>query len=168
VVTRASSGGSPPRVNRHDQRQCEWQCQCQRPCQCQRRCQCERQCQLVNPAEVRLPSRDHAQNAGKTTGRATCSNSPRRHRFGHVKPLRTEREHRGVRVLQVQFSVIDLRDVGEQRGGVAANHSCCMAPHQHTRRARSQIQIKTPVRSVKRNRHKRSHPAARHPSARQA
>ena len=34
------------------------------------------------------PPRHHAQNAGKTTGRATCSDAPRRNRFGHVKALR--------------------------------------------------------------------------------
>jgi hypothetical protein len=75
--------------------------------------------ELMNPAEVELPTRDHAKNAGKTTGRATCSDAPRGNRFGHVKALGTEGEHRGERVLEVELSPIDLGDVGEQDGGVA-------------------------------------------------
>jgi hypothetical protein len=75
--------------------------------------------QLVNPTQVDFPACDHAQNAGKTTGRATCSDAPRRNCFGHVKARRAESEHRGARVLEIQFSSIDLRDVREQRGRVA-------------------------------------------------
>jgi len=29
--------------------------------------------QLMNSTQVKLPTSDHVQNAGKTTGRATCS-----------------------------------------------------------------------------------------------
>jgi hypothetical protein len=75
--------------------------------------------ELMNPTEVELPARDHAKNAGKTTGRATCSDAPRGNRLGHVKALRTEGEHRGESVLEVELSPIDLGDVGEHDGGVA-------------------------------------------------
>jgi hypothetical protein len=73
----------------------------------------------MNPAEVELPARDHAQNAGKTTGRTTCSDAPRRNRFGHVKALRTESEHRRTRVLEIELPPIDFGNVREQRSGVA-------------------------------------------------
>ena len=76
--------------------------------------------QLMNPTQMKLPARNHAQNAGKTTGRATCSNTPRRNRLRHAKACRAESEHRGARVLEVELPPVDLRDVGEQDGGVAA------------------------------------------------
>jgi hypothetical protein len=74
---------------------------------------------LMNAAEVQLPTCDHAKNTGKTTGRATCSDAPRRDRFRHVKALRTEGKHRGERMLEVELSPIDLGDVGEHGGGIA-------------------------------------------------
>jgi hypothetical protein len=75
--------------------------------------------QLMNPAEVELSARDHAKNAGKTTGRATCSDAPRGNRFRHVKALRAEGEHRGKCMLEVELPPIDLCNVGEHDGGVA-------------------------------------------------
>jgi hypothetical protein len=76
--------------------------------------------QLMNPAEMEFPTRNHARNAGKTTGRTTCSDASRRNRFRHMKTRRAESEHRGARVLQVQLASVDLRDVREHGGGVAA------------------------------------------------
>jgi hypothetical protein len=75
--------------------------------------------ELMNAAQMKLPTCDHAINAGKTTGRATCSDAPRRDRFRHVKALRTEGKHRGERMLEVELSLIDLGDVGEHGGGIA-------------------------------------------------
>jgi len=46
-------------------------------------------------------------------------------------------------------------DLKFESNKLAANHLCCVAPHQHTHRARSRIRIETPVRSVNRNRHER-------------
>jgi mRNA-degrading endonuclease RelE of RelBE toxin-antitoxin system len=57
--------------------------------------------QLMNPAEVELPAPDHAQNAGKTTGRAACSDALRGNRLRHVKALCTESKHRRERMLDV-------------------------------------------------------------------
>jgi hypothetical protein len=76
--------------------------------------------ELMNPTEVELPTRDHVKNAGKSVGRAAGSDTLRGDCLRHVKASRAESEHRGARVLEVQLSAIDLRDVGEQRGGVAA------------------------------------------------
>jgi len=75
---------------------------------------------LMNAAEVELSACDHAKNAGKTTGRAACSDALGRNCLRHVKALRTKREHRGERVLEVQLSPIDLGDVSEYGGGVAS------------------------------------------------
>jgi hypothetical protein len=63
---------------------------------------------------------EHAKNAGKTTGRAACSDALGRNCLRHAKALRTKRKHRRERMLEVEFSPIDLRDVSQHGGGVAS------------------------------------------------
>ncbi len=53
--------------------------------------------ELMKAAEVELPTRDHAKNAGKIVGRTACPDALGRNCFRHVKPPRTERKHRGER-----------------------------------------------------------------------
>jgi hypothetical protein len=52
--------------------------------------------------------------------RAACSDALGGNCLRHVKALRTKREHRGERVLEVELSPIDLSDVREHGGGVAS------------------------------------------------
>ena len=70
--------------------------------------------QMMDRRKVQLPPRNHLQNTGKTTGRATCSNAPARNRLRHSKPLRAKREHRRASVFEIELSSIDLGDVRDQ------------------------------------------------------
>ena len=85
---------------------------------------------LVHSTQVELSARDHAKNAGKSVGRTACPDALGRNCLRHVKALRTKREHRGERMLEVQLSPIDLGDVREHGRGVApvfADQSCEVA-----------------------------------------
>jgi len=75
---------------------------------------------LLCLARWQLPTRNHAKNTWKTCGRAAGSDAFGCNRFRHAKALRAEGEHRGVRVLEIEFPPIDLGDVGE--------HGSCVAP----------------------------------------
>jgi hypothetical protein len=72
--------------------------------------------ELMDPRKVQLPFSDHVQNAGKTTGRAACSDALASLRFGHSMASDAEREHRWVSKLKIELSPIDFADVLEQLG----------------------------------------------------
>ena len=58
--------------------------------------------ELMNAAEVELPASENAKNAGKTVGRATCSDAPGGNRFRDVTAFRTTPKPRGERALYLR------------------------------------------------------------------